>query len=97
MTYLDYIKQFGGFGRLIKSVHFNEKKKTTTVVLVNGDIGMSTCMDSDVYDKGVGFAVALQNALFGSKTQAKKFVDSAIERQDKIDGAKKKAKDRKSK
>lgn len=97
MTYFDYLKQTGGFERLIKSVHFNEKKKTTTVVLINGDIGLSTCMDSDEYDKGVGFAVALQNALFGSKTKAKKFIDSVIERQDKIDNAKKKAKDNKGK
>lgn len=80
---------------LIKSVHFNDKKKTTTIVLKDGTVGMSTCMGTDGYDRYVGFSVALQNALFGSKTKARKFIDKMISKQDKIDKAKQKAKDKK--
>ena len=94
---------FGGnkpeqFSDLIKSVHFNDEKFTTTVVLVDGRVGMSTCMGSDVcsYDRYSGFAIALMNALFGSKTSARKFIQESIDKQDKIDCAKKKAKVNKS-
>ena len=94
---------FGGtnpevFSNLIKSVHFNDEKFTTTVVLIDGSVGMSTCMQMDVdsYDRYSGFAIALMNALFGSKTSARKFIQESIEKQDKIDTAKKKAKVKKS-
>lgn len=65
----------------IKSVQFNAKKGVTTVVLKDGTKGMSRCNKEDEYDMQIGFSVALTNALFGSRTQAIKYVDKALEKQ----------------
>lgn len=81
-----------GVKEIIKSVHFNEKKGVTTVVLTNGAKGISRASGGDQYDKYIGFAMALQNALFGSRTQAIKFVDEKYNNQMRIEKAKLKAK-----
>lgn len=65
----------------IVDVQFNEKKKATTIILDDGRKGIAKCTKGDEYDKYIGFAIALQNALFGSKTQAKKFIDEAYNKQ----------------
>ena len=66
--------------KLIKTVHINESKKTVTVVLTNGNKGISRCQDPDLFDPYVGFSVALTYALFPSRTSAVKFVDKCKEK-----------------
>lgn len=66
--------------KLIKTVHINEKKKIVTVVLTNGNKGISRCTDPDIFDPYVGFSVALTYALFPSRTSAVKFVDKCIDK-----------------
>lgn len=62
-------------GIYIVAVNFNEKKKVTTVKLSNGSVGQSKCSEGDVYDKKIGFAMALANALLGSKSMVQKVVE----------------------
>lgn len=59
----------------IKNVVFNEKNKTTTVVLGNGRTGVSKCSSKDVYDKKIGLAMAYVNAVAGSKNKFQQVVD----------------------
>lgn len=66
--------------KLIKTVHINEKKKIVTVILTNGNKGISRCTDPDIFDPYVGFSVALTYALFPSRTSAVKFVDKCVDK-----------------
>ena len=77
--------------KLIKTVHINEKKKIVTVVLTNGNKGISRCTDPDTFDPYVGFSVALTYALFPSRTSAVKFVDKCIDKSEKKAQARAKA------
>ena len=58
----------------IKCVHFDDNKKTVTVVLKDGRVGVSRCNDEDVYDQRVGFCIAYTNAVFGSRNQVTKLI-----------------------
>lgn len=60
---------------LIKNVKFDEKRKTTTVILRNGNISTVKCGDDDVYDQKIGFCLAYTNAMIGSKTKVQKIVE----------------------
>lgn len=70
-----------GLQDFIKSVQFNAKKGVTTVILQDGRKGMSHCCEGDKYDVDIGFALALTNALFGSKTQAHKYANKYLNKQ----------------
>lgn len=63
-------------GIYIIAVNFNEEKKVTTVKLSNGKVGQSKCSESDAYDKKIGFAMALANALLGSKSLVQKAIEN---------------------
>lgn len=77
--------------KLIKTVHINEKKKIVTVILTNGNKGISRCTDPDIFDPYVGFSVALTYALFPSRTSAVKFVDKCVDKNEAKAEAKAKA------
>lgn len=79
----------------IKSVQFNAKKGVTTIVLTNGAKGIARCSQGDEYDVDVGFALALTNALFGSRTQTHKYVNKCIEKQGNKENRKQKSKENK--
>lgn len=64
----------------VKSVYFNEDKRSVTVVLRNGNQAKSTCNPSDEYDPYIGFAVAYARAILGSSTQLRKYVDTKLDR-----------------
>lgn len=64
----------------IKTVHINKSKRTVTVVLKNGSIGISRCHDTDTFDAYIGFCVALTYALFPSRTATIKYVDECIDK-----------------
>ena len=66
---------------LIRNVYFNAEKGVTTVILQDGKKGMSRCHEGDEYDMDIGFALALTNALFGSRTQAHKYADKCLDKQ----------------
>lgn len=61
---------------MVKSVTFNKQKGVTTVVLKDGRKGIAKVANGDVYDEKVGFALAYCYAIFGSKTQFNKKVET---------------------
>lgn len=75
---------------LIRNVYFNAAKGVTTVILQDGKKGMSRCHEGDEYDMDIGFALALTNALFSSRTQAHKYVDKCLDEQTRKNQGKKK-------
>ena len=66
---------YTGEGIFVIAVNFNEDKKVTTVKLSNGNVGQSKCSEGDVYDKKIGFALALTNALVGSKSGVQHIIE----------------------
>ena len=62
----------------IKSVFFNEVKKTTTVVFNDDTSVVVKCTDKDEFDPEVGLAMALTKKLVGSRAKFQKLVDEWV-------------------
>lgn len=62
----------------IKSVFFNEVKKTTTVVFNDDTSVVVKCTDRDGFDPEVGLAMALTKKLVGSRAKFQKLVDEWV-------------------
>jgi hypothetical protein len=62
----------------IKSVFFNEVKKTTTVVFNDHTSVIVKCTDNDRFDPEVGLAMALTKKLVGSRSKFQKLVDEWV-------------------
>ena len=62
----------------IKSVFFNEVKKTTTVVFNDDTSVVVKCTNKDEFDPEVGLAMALTKKLVGSRAKFQKLVDEWV-------------------
>ena len=61
-------------GISIQTIHINEKEKVVVVVFDNGTKQIIKCSPEDSFDTEIGFALAFTRAIFGSKTQVRKFI-----------------------
>jgi hypothetical protein len=59
---------------IISSILINEEKKTVTVVFSDGDVQMSKCHGNDEFDGKVGVSLCMLYHIFGSNTQASKYI-----------------------
>ena len=57
----------------IKKVIFNEP--ATIIIYKNGEKEVVKCSEGDLYNPEVGFAMAMMNIMFGSRSAYKRFIN----------------------
>ena len=82
-------------GTSIQTIHINEEKKIIVVVFDDGRKQIVKCSPEDSFDTEVGFALAFTRALFGSKTQVRKYIAKNASVVKKVEKPKKTSKSKK--
>lgn len=66
----------------IKSVHFNHKKKTTTVIWIDGSVTTVRCCDEDEFDEEKGLAMCFVKRSFDNRGCYNKIIREIINNPD---------------